>query len=275
MTQLKFTEADHKYTSIEDPEKKWISTTGLIGMFKEPFDRDGIALRSSKKKSSKWYGMDPEKIKQIWSNETNRAVTLGSWYHNQREDELVSCDTLQREGMDLPIVKPIEQDGVKLSPDQKLVPGIYPEHLVYLKSAHICGQADRVEVVGDRIDIYDYKTNKEIKTQAYTNWEGVTKMMHAPLNNIEDCNFYHYALQLSIYMYIMLKHNHNLKPGKMEIHHVSFELEGEDENGYPLVKKDSDGNPIVKEVVPYTLPYLKKEVNSIIKHLKTNPHLYD
>ena len=69
------------------------------------------------------------------------------------------------------LVKPIEQDGIKISPDQTLVAGIYPEHLVYLKSASICGQADRIEVVADTVNVYDYKTNKEIKSKGFTNWE--------------------------------------------------------------------------------------------------------
>ena len=181
------------------------------------------------------------------------------------------CDTIKRSGIDLPIIKPIEQDGIKLSPDQTLAPGIYPEHLVYLKSAGICGQADRVEVVGNHLNIYDYKTNKEIKTKGFTNWQGITDTLKNPLNHLDNCNFNHYALQLSLYMYMMLKHNHSLKPGIMEIHHIKFEKEGDDEHGYPITKYDQEGNPIVKEVVPYTIPYLKKEVISIINYLKQNP----
>ena len=57
----------------------------------------------------------------------------------------------------------------------------------------------------------------------------------------------------------------------MEIHHIKFEKEGDDEHGYPITKYDQEGNPIVKEVVPYTIPYLKKEVISIINYLKQNP----
>ena len=33
---------------------------------------------------------------------------------------------------------------------------------------------------------------------------------------------------------------------------------------------DAAGDPLIKEVVPYKLPYLKKEVNAIIKYLKLN-----
>jgi hypothetical protein len=183
------------------------------------------------------------------------------------------CDTIKRNGIELPIINPVEQDGVKLAPDQFLSSGIYPEHMVYLKSAALCGQADRVEVVADKINLFDYKTNKEIKTKGFTNWEGITKKMHTPCNHLDDCNFNHYALQLSTYMYIMLKHNHNLKPGKMELHHIIFEKDGEDENGYPIVTVDDMGDPVVKNVIPYEVPYLKKEVRNMIKYIKTHPEI--
>lgn len=273
--ELQFTAENHKYQNPQDPDKKWLSATSVISLFKPKFDKEGQAAKSSKNKKSKWYGMKPEDIIAAWDGENKRAVDLGSWYHDQREAEVIACDTLQREGIDLPIMRPIEQDGIKIAPDQNLVPGIYPEHMVYLKSARICGQADRVEVVGDKVNVYDYKTNKEIKLKGYTNWEGVTNKMQGPLSHLDDCNFYHYAIQMSLYMYIILKHNHSLKPGKMEIHHVIFEVEGENEFGYPIVAYDAMGEPMVKEVVPYEIPYLKKEVNAIIKYLKLHPEVYE
>ncbi len=48
-------------------------------------------------------------------------------------------------------------------------------------------------------------------------------------------------------MYIMLKHNHNLKPGKLEIHHIVFEIEDLTEHGYPIIATDPAGEPIVKK----------------------------
>jgi hypothetical protein len=273
--ELQFKADTHKYESIDDPSKKWLSVTSAVGLFKPKFDKEATALKSSKNKKSKWYGMKPKEIIEVWESETDRAIKLGSWYHDQREKELVACNTLQRNGVNLQIFRPIEQDGVKLSPDQNLVAGIYPEHLVYLKSADLCGQADRIEIVGDVVNVYDYKTNKEIKIEGFKNWEGKVSKMNPPLAHVDDCNLMHYALQLSIYMYIILKHNHTLKPGKLEIHHIVFEKEGEDKNGYPIIATDAAGDPLVKEVVPYEVPYMKKEVNSIIKYLKTHPELYD
>jgi hypothetical protein len=54
------------------------------------------------------------------------------------------------------------------------------------------------------------------------------------------------------------------------LHHVSFETEGEDEFGYPISKLNAQGEPIVKELIPYTLPYLKEEVIAIFNWLKNN-----
>jgi hypothetical protein len=270
---IQFTAETHKYESQDENKIDWLSVTSFVGLFKPPFKQLEIATKVSKKRKSKWYGMTPEAIIAIWDKESSRATTLGSWYHDQREAELIMCQTLQRAGINLPIIQPIEQDGIKLSPDQNLAPGIYPEHLVYLKSAGICGQADRVEVIQDVIDCYDYKTNKEIKLKGFTNWEGITKKMLYCLSHLDDCNYIHYALQLSTYMYIMEKHNHSLKAGKLEIHHIKFEIEDYDEYGYPITTYDMAGDPIVKEVVPYELPYLKKEVRSMINYIKKNPEI--
>lgn len=271
---IQFTATNHKYQSLDQDEKiEWTSVTSVISLFKEPFDKEGQALKSSKNKRSKWYGMSVQEILEVWDNSNAVALDLGTWYHNQREQDLISCDTIGRSGLNIPVFKPIEQDGIKIAPDQNLVEGIYPEHMVYLKSAGICGQADRVEVIGDTLNIYDYKTNKEIKQESYRNWEGVSKKMSYPIDHLDDCNYMHYALQLSIYMYIIIKHNPNLKPGKIVLEHIIFKKSGDDKFGNPIYVKDDQGNPIVDKVVPYELPYLKKEVTNIIKHLNNNPEL--
>lgn len=268
---LIFKEKGHKYESIDPNESIiWTSVTGLIGKFKKPFDTDKIAKKSSKNKKSKWYNLDPETIKNIWQTENLRAVKLGSFYHNQREADLVECDTLQRDGIDLPIIPPKIIDGLKYAPNQKLIPGIYPEHFMYLKSAGICGQADRVEIVNNTIHISDYKTNKEIKETSYVNWEGISNKLTGPVSHIDDCNLQHYTLQMSIYMFMMLKHNPKLKPGTMILEHVLFEKEGDDKYGYPIIKYNSNEDPIVKDIVKYEVPYLKEEVISMINWLKEN-----
>jgi len=264
-----FKEEGHTYESNDQDQIDWVSVTSLVGKFKEPFDAKTIAKKSSKNKRSKWYGMTPKEILDAWENEKNRAIKLGNWYHNQREADMLELNTIQREGVEVPIIKPlVKENGNKLAPEQKLSDGLYPEHLVYLKSAKLCGQADVVEVVNGVININDYKTNKEIKEKGFTNWEGITKKLYNPVSHLDDCNLSHYNLQLSIYAYIIKKHNPKLKIGKLTIQHVKFKQLGEDKNGYPI-NEHVNGEPVLDEIIMYDLPYLKNEVISIINWLKT------
>ena len=100
--------------------------------------------------------------------------------------------------------------------------------------------------------------------------QGISQRMTGPCAHLDDCNFYHYSLQLSTYLYIILKHNPRYKAGKLELHHITFEEQGTDDYGYPIAKRDLSGNPIVKEVVPYEVPYLKTEVIAMINWLQDN-----
>jgi hypothetical protein len=262
-----FKSQNHKYESIDSSELiEWTSVTSFISKYKKPFDAQTIAEKSSKSKKSKWYGMSVPDILQAWENESNRAIDQGNWYHNQREADLLELNTVERHGCILPIIRPLITDDVKYAPPQKLVEGMYPEHFVYLKSAGICGQSDLVEVAKGQVNITDYKTNKEIKKESYVNWEGVSQKMLTPVSHLDDCNFWHYALQLSTYMYIILKHNPKLRPGKITIHHVLFYTDGTDKFGNPITKLDDQGEPLVRKIVPYDLPYLKAEVVNLIKH---------
>jgi ATP-dependent exoDNAse (exonuclease V) beta subunit len=265
-----FKEDGHSYESIEEDNIQWLSVTSLVSKFKPKFDKEGQAKKSAKNKNSKWYGMTVEQIIEAWDNETNRAINLGNFYHNQRESDMLDFKTIERNGTEIPIIKPlVNNDGIKLAPEQKLSDGLYPEHLVYLKSVGLCGQADVVEIVDGYININDYKTNKEIKEKGYTNWEGITSKMFKPVNHLDDCNLNHYSLQLSIYAYIIKKHNPSLKIGKLTIQHVKFKQIGEDSNGYPI-NEHYNGEPILDEIKMYEVPYLKDEVNSLIMWLKDN-----
>lgn len=266
-----FKSQNHKYESLNPDERiEWTSITTFVALFKQKFDPIAQSIRSSKNKKSKWYGMDPVKIQTHWANEGERAMTAGTFYHDQRESDIIELDTINRQGVAIPIIKPIFQDGVKHAPIQRLTQGIYPEHFIFLKSAGLCGQSDRVEVVKDTIDVIDYKTNKEIKKESFKNWEGVSQKMLGPCSHLDDSNYWHYALQLSAYLYMMLKHNPTYKPGKLTLHHVIFEKDGEDEFGNPIIRKDDKGNPIVKTVVPYEVPYLKTEIRNMINWYMDN-----
>ena len=266
----------HIYESLnEDLEKdqiKWTSVTSFVGMFKPKFDAEAQSKKSSKNKRSKWYKIPPKEILKIWNNESERAIELGNWYHDEREKRLCEFKTIAREGVEIPIIKPItDTNGVKVAPKQKLAEGVYPEHFAYLKSSGLCGQADLVSIVNGKINILDYKTNKEIKMKGFTNWEGITSKMYKPVNHLDDCNLKHYNLQLSLYAYIIKKHNPKLKVGELQIQHVTFEEESKDKYGYPVTKYNDQKEPIIKHIKMYNLPYLKDDVQNLIMWLKDNP----
>ena len=104
---LIFKEEGHVYESIDGDPIKWTSVTSFISMFKPKFDAKTQAKKSSKNKRSKWYGMTPKEIIDAWDSEKNRAIELGNFYHNQREADLLSLKTIEREGVEVPIIKPV------------------------------------------------------------------------------------------------------------------------------------------------------------------------
>ena len=62
-----FKASDHSYRSIEDTGIEWISVTTLVSHFKKPFDAKAVAQKVSKNKKSKWAGIDPQIIQDIWN----------------------------------------------------------------------------------------------------------------------------------------------------------------------------------------------------------------
>jgi hypothetical protein len=248
---IKFIEDNHQYVDLLDGSTDWTSVTTLIHKFEPKKDWGEIRRKYAKK-----HGLSEEEVAIRWSNENIKAVNRGTKFHAQREAELLSCETITIEDKPLFICRPIiDNNGHKIAPNQKLSDGIYPELMVAMKSAKICGQADYVEIINGRINIKDYKTNKELKWNGFINWEGIEEMMTGPLSHIPNCNGWLYALQLNTYAYIIRKNNPTLKLGKLELLHIRFDEYDE-----------------VSEVIPHVLPDLQSSVHNMIEYYKTNKH---
>ena len=71
-------------------------------------------------------------------------------------------------------------------------------------------------------------------------------MMKFPLNNIQDSNYWHYALQLSLYAYLL----QTLRP--------EFVIKG-----LKLIHIDRE-----QKETEYEVPYLKDDVERMLKHYK-------
>lgn len=265
---VKFHTEGHRYESIDIFNKiDWKSASRIPTFFKKEFDPK-MAEKCSAKKGGKWFGISPDEIKQHWTAENLRATTLGTWYHEQQENKLLGLTTIKRYGKELPIIRPVWENGCKIAQDQKLTDGVYPELLAYLLSVGACGQFDDVTVCDGYVYVDDHKSNKDLKKPAFMNWEGVTEKMLSPLMHLEATKLNEYALQLSIGMYMILRHNPTLKPGPMTLNYVSFEIAGENEFGYPIMKLDENNEPILKSEEKIQVPYLKREVELMFEFIK-------
>lgn len=129
--------------------------------------------------------------------------------------------------------------------------GIYPEFLISLKSKdgflRVAGQLDLLVKDGNDIYIYDIKTNKEIKQKSFFDKKSRSyQMMKFPLNNLMDCNYYHYSLQLSLYAYLLQQINPDFNIKKLQLIHVDHS----------------------NTTTDYECPYLKEDVERMLKHYK-------
>lgn len=264
--QLTFTDHDHRYDSGDGT--KWTSVSTLIHKYVPHFDAESQSVKSATNKKSKWYGMTPEDIRKAWDDENLRSRELGSWYHNKKEQELLSQPSVN--GLQI-YPSTVHGDGTKISGSQQLAEGVYPEHLCYMVSAGICGQSDIVTIQDNTILVDDYKSNKEIRMKGYYDpKKQSTQRMLAPISHMDDCEYTHYSLQLSMYAYIIHRHNPQYKVGKLTIHHIQFEQEGTNTHGYPIYKLDNNKEPIVKDIIALEVPYLRTEIEKIIAHHKEN-----
>ena len=95
--------------------------------------------------------------------------------------------------------------------------------------------------------IVTHNTNKKIETKSFFNTKTKSSVkMQYPLNNLDDVNYWHYAMQLSTYAWMMQQLN------------PEYEIED-----LVLVHFDHEGHMTV-----YHLPYLKKEVGLMLRYFK-------
>lgn len=213
---MKFIQDTHKY--INDEDESYTSVTFLIKQYKPYKDWNEIATKYAKK-----HKRSTEDVQEEWKMKAKLATDKGTEFHNKMEKMYIDASIWRLDDEDLSVYPSFIVDGVKKARSLKLEQGIYPELLIFSHKYKLAGQADLVEIVKGRINIKDYKTSKEIKKESFSNWKTGPEKMTFPLNNLQNSNFWHYAVQLNIYMFMLKVHNPKLKQGKMEILHVTDE----------------------------------------------------
>ena len=272
-----FNDENHCYWNINDNEK-YISVTTLIHQFTQPFYKDfwsaykalekhipkdswaieKKSLLNSKKFdksildlyniSELEFNKTQQEILDEWDNENRKSCERGTKIHEELEYSFYNNPhniSLQKFGIGGKFE--CKKDYSELD----LEYGVYPEYLIYRESddgiLRIAGQVDLIIKSGNEITIVDHKTNKKIEQKSGFNTSTRSNVkMKYPLNNLMDCNFYHYTMQLSTYAWMLQKINPNFIIKDLILNHY-----------------DHDGKNTL-----YHCEYLKSEVEKMLYFYK-------
>jgi hypothetical protein len=241
-TPVQYNDAEHKYFL---GTYRYLSATQIVEHFKEQFDTEERSAYMVER-----YGMDQQYWKDDWKDTNGTSLIRGNKLHDTQEQFLYNrgYDRIHNKDFVVYNMKLYKSEG---SVDYYKWPdGVYPELKAWRHDWHIAGRMDKpiFETINNVRygHIEDYKTNRKIRREGFNG-----RTMLGPLRHLQDCEFNHYALQLSIYQY-MLEY-FGFKPGVRRLIHFPHEIEG---LGIP-------------DPVPYEVPYLRQEVISMLGHLLT------
>lgn len=194
--QLEFKQEDHSY--IDNRKKKYISVTTLISKSFPEFDKETIAEKIAIKKNT-----TKEELLKQWEQKSKEATRLGTRFHQNMEHYIKSEYDLMYKPEN--ILEKIKFDGGKRIANQIINEykpiQIESQKVIFSPQYEIAGCIDLLFKINDKkYMIFDWKClSKNIQKTSFNNRTGNIE----PTKNILDCNFYHYALQLSLYQNIL------------------------------------------------------------------------
>lgn len=252
---IAFNEEKHRYWNVNDESKKFISVTTLIEKFGQPFDRDFWSAYKALEKlipPDSWkiekksllstkrfdksildvyditeneFNKTQQDILDAWDEENRKSCERGTKIHAQLENEFYAGGkNVELKKFGLGGKFECRRNYTELD----LPYGVYPEYLISRTSddgiLNIAGQIDCLVKNGNEIVIIDHKTNKklDLKGGFNTMTKSSIKMLY-PLNNLDDCNFNHYQLQLSTYAWMLQKINPKFVIKDLILNHYDHE----------------------------------------------------
>jgi hypothetical protein len=215
---IHFDEGPHKYTiqGIEGitPETEFTSVTTLVHQYFEHFDAKKViaAMMRNQKKwndpvaNAKYYGKTAEEIEQMWANAGRDAAAAGTAMHCEIECFYNTPPEQQQSSATTPEFKYF----LNFNNEYKSTLRPYrTEWTVFHEEARIAGSIDMIyeliqpDATTDAADltIYDWKRCREITKTNRANKFAT----HPAIEHLPDTNYWHYALQLNVYKYILQK----------------------------------------------------------------------
>ncbi len=235
---FKFYEDGHYYTYKDKPIS--IGATGLIEQYTQDFDAQTVAERVAIRDNK-----SVQEVLDEWEYKNKIACRKGTTCHEYAQSlwsggtvELYSLnDTEEYKNIINKIIKQafnFEEDfGDKLE-------HLYDEYVIGSEEYDIASAIDHLfinKLTGGLV-LVDYKTNSDIhKNERYA------KNMKVPLNHLKDTTLNHYAIQLSIYKYLVEKYT------TLEFEEIFIVWFSELNDNYEIIE----------------VPYLKDEVIKILE----------
>lgn len=201
------------------------SVTKFIKKYFPEFDSDTISKKYAEK-----HGLTQEEVLADWKRNADISALSGTAIHtyleNAKRGKVLTIDfskarelglekeVLERYEILLPKAKAFHEDTLG-----KLFP-IQLEYTVGVSDL-LAGNIDMLcwNAMAQEIQIWDYKNTKEISK---TNNFG--KYCNSPFNNLLDCNYIHYSLQLNVYKALLRRVG--IPVGKMYLVHFDYTVPG-------------------------------------------------
>ena len=251
-THITFDEGPHIYTI--DGDSSFTSVTTWNHSHFYPFNADLIIDRMMNSKnwpSSKYFGMSKEEIKKQWDDKRDQAAAAGTKMHYDIECFYNNMD-IQNDS--------IEYGYFKEFYDQyKHLEAYRTEWMIYDKELQLAGSIDMIFMNQDGdLEIYDWKRCREIKKS--NSW---SKAKTPCISHLEDCNFWHYSLQLNTYKAIIEKNY-----GKKVVNMCLVCMHPENENKSFLRFEVPDLSKEIRDLFNYRLMELNDKTALDIQNLK-------
>lgn len=187
----------HEY-SIEGIEGKPISVTKLVHKYFPEFNAPRVIsnmMGSKKWSTSPYFGMTAQAIEKKWKDDGKEASELGTAMHKNIElyfnKLLLENDSTKEFNMFLDFWAIFSRKYPNFKPYRT-------EWLIYDEDIKLAGSVDFVLTNNNNeIIILDWKRSKEIK--ANNVWE----KGNYPFDQLHNCNYVHYTLQLNLYRHIL------------------------------------------------------------------------
>ena len=217
---LDFKESTHTYTF---EGKRLRSTTGFVSQYCKPFDSYYWSEYKANKPGDELFGLEPEKIRELWNKKGKESMARGSDIHKAIEQQILEGTMTgfkyhNKQVQDTLMAWKTWWDDIKPNFEVEAC-----ELVMCEASWGLAGMADLiVRDKKDRLHIMDWKSGeKPLDEPAFRN----AKMIH-PFGALPDSNYGKYSGQLSFYKAMLEQKGakiHNLiclhlTPGGVQAH---------------------------------------------------------